>query len=337
MRRQGAPRLPAALLLAAATLVAPLVRSFVASPASAAGRPHAVAERQARRASGRRSRTLAAAVEGSVTAPAEARPLPPNSTNSMTLQAATAAMSAYKDGIVRQSVRLRLDQSYNALENYAAGIAAKLKGTLPLAQAFTQQLWSGEMLKGVRTQAIDEEVGTLLYRQATDNLYDSAVFFLVGRQLVTAGQMRNYFNAMGDRLVVLLNSADAADPFKIENKARDFVLGEDADAGKEVVDLFKEMTYFYEQTPCNNWQMIQFRAYPHPWEIWIETLDYELVKLGDFPEKPAYNEIIAAMTAYEEENNVTVAKKLGKMLKEQGSEFEAFTAAQMDPGEGRVL
>uniref|UniRef100_A0A7S2E2S6 DUF1995 domain-containing protein n=1 Tax=Alexandrium andersonii TaxID=327968 RepID=A0A7S2E2S6_9DINO len=246
-------------------------------------------------------------------------------------------MNGYRDGITRQSIRLRLDAAYRAEDAYFAGIRAKLKGCLPLAESFTRKLWNGEMLQAVRASGIDEEVATLLYRQATDNLYDAAVFFLTGRSLVTADKLRRYFDVMGDRLVVLLNSEDAADPFKVQNRARDFVIGEDADVGAEVTETFKEITYFYDQGSVNNWMSIEFRAYPHPWEIWVENLEYELVKIAEYDEKPTYEQVVTATTEYEEKNGIPYAKKLAKMLKDQGSEIQAFGEAQMDPGEGRKL
>jgi len=246
-------------------------------------------------------------------------------------------MAAYKDGITRQTIRLRLDGAYRPEDAYFAGISAKLKGTLPLAKSFTKNLWGGEMLKNVRDQAIDEEVATLLYRQADDGMYDAAVFFLTGRNLVTSNKLRGYFDMMGDRLVVLLNSEDAADPFKVQNRARDFVIGEDADAGAEVTEMFSEIPYYYSQGSANNWQLLQFRAYPHPWEIWIENLDYNLEKIAEFEDKPSYDDIVAVTEVYEEKNNIPQSKKLGKMIKDQGSEIGAFQEAQMDPGEGRKL
>eukprot|EP00421_Protoceratium_reticulatum_P002197 CAMPEP_0168371084 /NCGR_PEP_ID=MMETSP0228-20121227/7592_1 /TAXON_ID=133427 /ORGANISM="Protoceratium reticulatum, Strain CCCM 535 (=CCMP 1889)" /LENGTH=255 /DNA_ID=CAMNT_0008383967 /DNA_START=19 /DNA_END=786 /DNA_ORIENTATION=- len=255
----------------------------------------------------------------------------------MTRQAAAAVMRGYGDGLTRQTVRLRLDAAYRPEDAYFAGISAKLKGCLPLAESFTKELWDGQMLKEVRTQVIDEEVSTLIYRQAGDNLYDTAVFFLTGRSMVVTQKLRRYFEMMGDRLVVLLNSEDAADPFKVQNRARDFVIGEDADAGAEVVDTFKEITYYYTQGSVNNWQLIQFRAYPHPWEVWVENLEYKLEKIGEFDEKPTYDEITDATLAYEEKNSIPVPKKLSKMMKDQGSEFNAFATAQMDPGKGRKL
>jgi len=246
-------------------------------------------------------------------------------------------MNGYRDGITRQSMRLRLDAAYRAEDTYFAGILAKLKGTLPLAESFTRKLWGGEMLQNVRTSGIDEEVATLIYRQATDQMYDAAVFFLTGRNLITKDRLRRYFDMMGDRLVVLLNSEDAADPFKVQNRARDFVIGEDADVGAEITETFKEITYFYNQGSINNWQLIEFRAYPHPWEIWIENLDYDLVKVGEFDTKPNYDEIMESTSAYEEKNGIPYAKKLAKMMKDQGSELSAFGEAQMNPGEGRKL
>lgn len=336
------PLLALVVAVAAGEVALAKVRSFLAPRASAARRSVVQADPWPHGAASLRSglvvaATDAAAADRSTVAGALPRPRPPNSTEAMTRQAADAAMSAYKDGITRQTVRLRLDAAYRPEDAYFAGIAAKLKGTMPLAESFTRKLWGGELLKNVRSQGIDEEVATLLYRQASDNLYDSAVFFLTGRSLIVQDRLRRYFDMMGDRLVVMLNSEDAADPFKVQNQGKDFVIGEDADAGAEVTQLFKEITYYYSQGTIENWQFIEFHAYPHPWEIWVENLNYDLEKIADFDSKPTYDELVAATRAYEEKGQISTAKKMAKMMKDQGSEFDSFAAAQLDPGEGRML
>jgi len=253
----------------------------------------------------------------------------------MTRQAADAAMRAYRDGITRQTVRLSLESAYSSEDTYLAGISAKLKGSLPVAETFTRNLWGGEMLKGVRTQAVDQEVATMLYRQAVDMLYDSVVFFMTGRDLVASDKFRTYFDSMGDRLVVLLNSEDAADPFKVQFKAKDWVIGEDADAGREVTELFKEITYYFAQTNINNWQLVEYRAYPNPWEVWVENLDYNWVKIGEFTGKPGYDDVMAATRRYEVQNAIPLSKKLGKMMKDQTSEFDPFRLAGGSPIQDR--
>lgn len=327
-----------ALASTAACTILPRVLNFATPPASAARNFCVQAGSGLRRTGNCRTGHPAFAVGGAVTeATTDLRPRPPNSTQVMTKQAADAAMNAYRDGITRQTVRLRLDAAYSPEDAYFAGITAKLKGTLPLAESFTKKLWGGDMLKAVRTQGVDREVATLCYRQADEGMYDAAVFFLTGRSLVVTEKLRGYFRMMGDRLVVLLNSEDAADPFKVQNRAKDWVIGEDADAGAEVVEAFKEITYYYTQGSVNNWQLIQFHAYPHPWEIWVETLDYNLEKIAEFDNKPSYDEITQATLDYEAKNNIPYAKKLSKMMKDQGSEFSAFGAAQADPGPDRRL
>jgi len=278
------------------------------------------------------SRLRAASLpEETLAAHALPRPDIPNSTEAMTRQAADAAMRAYRDGITRQSVRLRLDTAYGQEDANLYGITGTLRGTLPLAESFTQYLWGGEMLRRVRTQGVDQEAATLCYRQADFNLYDAAVFFLTGRSLVTTDKLRGYFRLMGDRLVVLLNSEDAAEPFKVQYKAKDW-LGEDQSAAAEVVEVFKETTYYYIQRNVNNWKVVQFRAYPHPWEVWIEDLDYRLVKIVEFADPPSYDDVFQATKDYEEVNNVDIVKKYGKMMRDQGSEPPVIGRPQLSLG-----
>mmetsp|Transcript_64703 Transcript_64703/g.169442 ORF Transcript_64703/g.169442 Transcript_64703/m.169442 type:complete len:363 (-) Transcript_64703:257-1345(-) len=244
------------------------------------------------------------------------RPSPPNSTEAMCKQAADAVMRAYRDGYTRQTVRLRTDAVYSGDNLYREGIQALLTATLPLLQSFTRKLWGGDYLKDVRTSIVDNEVGTLLYREAENALMDASVFFLPGRDLVTSPKMMNFFSSMGDRLVVLANTEQASASWKVENKGKDFYLVSESDVGLRVCETFKQQSYYYYQCPINNWQMTFFRAYPHPWEIFIEDLNYNLVKVGESEEKPVYDTIIGFMEVYEAANNIKVSQKVGKYLKD---------------------
>jgi len=261
-------------------------------------------------------------------------PSPPESIEEMTQQAADAVMFAYRDGITRQTVQLRLDVLCTEVGGLIAGASDKLNKTLPMAEEFTRKLWGGQMLKTIRSQGVDEEVAMLIYRQATDEMYDSGVFFLAGRYLVTSAKLRNYFREMDDRLVVLLNSEDATDPFNVRWQARDWAIGEASDVGNQITDYFKEITYFYKVGAVNNWQLVQFRAYPHPWQVWLENLDYNLVKIGDFDMQPSFDELDEATTEYEEKNDIPVYKKMSKMIKDQSRSIKAWADAPMNPDEG---
>ena len=36
---------------------------------------------------------------------------------------------------------------------------------------------------------------------------------------------------------------------------------------------FKEETYYYRSKFISDWPVVVFRAYPHPWELYVQTLD----------------------------------------------------------------
>eukprot|EP00440_Ansanella_granifera_P002382 gb/GFBE01002586.1/.p1 GENE.gb/GFBE01002586.1/~~gb/GFBE01002586.1/.p1 ORF type:complete len:363 (+),score=81.98 gb/GFBE01002586.1/:1-1089(+) len=241
------------------------------------------------------------------------RPTPPNSTEAMALQAAEAVMRAYRDGYTRQSVRLNLDAAAS-LEDSTKGVSYLLKASLPIVKSFATKLWNGEYLREVKASIVDEEVSTLLYREAENPLMDAAVMFLPSRDVVTSPQFTNFFDSMGDRLVVLSNSEQAAANWKVENRGKDFYTN--SESGLEICKVFDQRSYYYYQLPFNNWQMTFFRAYPFPWEIYIEDLSYNLVKVGETEGKPTYDQIIAFMDAYEEENGVKAYQKVGKYLKD---------------------
>jgi len=244
------------------------------------------------------------------------RPSPPNSTEAMCKQAADAVMRAYRDGYTRQTVRIRTDALYSGDNLYREGIQALLTATIPLLESFTRKLWDGDYLKGVRTSIVDGEVGTLFYREAENALMDASVLYLMGRDLVTSPKMLNFFESMGDRLVVLANTEQASANWKVENKGKDFYLVSDSDVGVRICETFQQQSYYFYQCPINNWQMTFFRAYPHPWEIYIEDLNYQRVKVGESMEKPNYDTIIGWMEEYETANNIKVSQKVGKYLKD---------------------
>jgi len=278
-----------------------------------------------------KGKTLRAADDGVVEMQTAVIPEPPESIEEMTQQAADASMAAYRGGITRQTVQLRLDVAVSEAGGMIAGSAEKLNKTLPMVEDYTAKLWGGQMLKGVRSQGIDEEVAMLIYRQATDEMYDAGVFFLTGRTLVTSAKLRNYFNQMDDRLVVLVNSEDADDPFNVRFKARDWALGEDSDIGTQITKYFGEISYYYRVGAVNNWQLIQYRAYPHPWQIWVENLDYKLEKIGEFVEQPSFDELDQCTRDYETVNNIPNIKKMEKMIKDQSRSIKAWAEAPLKP------
>ncbi|CAK0902339.1 unnamed protein product [Prorocentrum cordatum] len=194
-----------------------------------------------------------------------------------------------------------------------------LQQTLPLAKSFASKLWGGESLKQVRTQPvspIDDEVATLLYREAENAIMDAAVFYLPGRAVVTSPRVGTFFQNMGDRLVVLANTEQAPEPWKVDNQGQDFYLTSTADVGTEICQMFEMQAYYFCQTPINNWQTTFFRVYPAPWQIFIEDFDHNLVLLGTSPSKPDYSRIQRWMGKYEKENGIAAWKKVGKMLKD---------------------
>jgi len=238
--------------------------------------------------------------------------------------AADAVMTAYRDGFTRQTIRLRTDAVNVAEANDLGGGTVKLlKAALPLVRSFTTKLWGGNDLKELKTSIIDGEVATLVYREAENALQDAAVFFLPGRDLVVQDNVLSFFESMGDRLVVLSNPEEAPANWKVENQGRDFYLASDADAGADVARMFKEQTYYFYKSTVNNWQFTWHRVYPHPWEIYLESLDYELVKVGEFADRPSFDQIFEAMDKYEADNQIKVPEKVGKILKdnqERGAE-----------------
>ncbi|CAJ1431610.1 unnamed protein product [Effrenium voratum] len=233
----------------------------------------------------------------------DVRPPLPNSTEVMCRQAAAAAMRAYQDGFTRQSVRLRLDAAFTGDDEKRA----LLKATLPLAKSFATKLWDGEHLRGLKTSLVDEDVTTLLYREAESARMDSAVLFLPSKEVVSSPKFAQFFRSMGDRLVVVANTENAAADWRVENMGADF--DDNSDVGLEICKVFAQQSYYHQLVTINNWQVTFFRSYPFPWELWIEDLNYNLVKLGESEHKPSYDQIVAWTEAYEEREQVSVRSR----------------------------
>lgn len=304
--RNGGYILLGAVAVALRNVLPVLTAAFVGNPAPPPSRIF-------RRSNHVLRTTMNAAPETSDSPP---RPSLPDSADIMCQQAADAVMRAYRDGWTRQTVRLRTSEVFNDDNLYNKGLGALLEATIPLVKTFTRKLWYSDSLKEIKTSALDEDAGTLFYREAMNPLQDAAVLYLAGRDVVTSAKVRNFFSSMGDRLVVLSNTEQAPAQWKVENEGRDFYLVNDAELGVEIADQFRQQSYYLWQAALNNWQVTYFRAYPYPWEIYIETLEYETFKLGEYESKPEYDMILADMVAYETENNITAFRKVGKMLKD---------------------
>lgn len=255
---------------------------------------------------GRSLSALRAALRSEATALAPPRVGLPNSTEAMAWHAADAVMQAYLDGHTRQTVRLRTDWIFDPQELQLKGIGTLLKETLPLAEDFATKLWNGERLKNVKVSIVDGEVSTLLYREADTALYDSAVLYMPGRELVVEDKVKYFFTHMGDRLVVLANTEQAPNGWRVEEEGGDFFLDSE---GAEVARMFSQQSFYFYQCPFNNWMLTYFRVYPHPWEIYVDALNNNMVKIGEFVSKPSYDEVIAAMEAYEKKNGITTDRK----------------------------
>lgn len=249
------------------------------------------------------------------------RPELPNSTEAMCRQAAAAVMRAYTDGYTRQAVRLRLDAAYSGQED----LRALLKASLPLAKSFATKLWNGESLKAVKTSLVDDDVTTLLYREADNALMDAAVLYLPSREVVTSPKFTHFFQSMGDRLVIMTNTENAATNWRVENMGADFY--DNPDVGLEICKMFAQQSYYYQLVPINNWQVTFFRAYPCPWELWIEDLNYNLVKLGESEQKPSYDQIVAWTEAYEDSVGVRAFQKVGKLLQDNQQRLDPDDAS----------
>merc|ERR1712232_569708 len=121
-------------------------------------------------------------------------------------------------------IRLRLDGVFDMEQIYLKGKEALLNASLPMMRSFTGRLWGGvESMKKLRVSIVDEEVATLIYREAEQEQMDVAVLYLAGRKLMVQPKMQTFVGDMKDRLVVLCNTQDAVDPWKIENNGSEFI------------------------------------------------------------------------------------------------------------------
>lgn len=233
----------------------------------------------------------------------------------MLRQAAEAVMAAYGDGVARQWVRLQLDAVCPPERVRDSGIMALHEAALPVAERFARSLQSDAALRNVRISLIDEvgapDVGTLLYRETEDAAQDAAVFFLVGRGFAVDSNTKGFLDGMKGRLVVMLNSEDAASTFRVENRGQDFLWGGMASVQplRDFCRTFSEQTYHYSGGVVNGWTTALFRAYPHPWEAYLEDFYGNLVLLAESEDKPDRDQIAALTAAYQEATGITEAEK----------------------------
>eukprot|EP00931_Biecheleriopsis_adriatica_P068276 TRINITY_DN42251_c0_g1_i1.p1 TRINITY_DN42251_c0_g1~~TRINITY_DN42251_c0_g1_i1.p1 ORF type:complete len:320 (+),score=70.35 TRINITY_DN42251_c0_g1_i1:35-994(+) len=251
----------------------------------------------------------------------EVRPFPPSSARMMVQQAADAVMAAFQDGVSRQSVRLRLDMVCPPNKVSEGGMEALLNSCLPMAKAFAQALQKpdGATMQQVRVSRFDGygqssgDVCTLLYRESADAKEDAAVVFLGGRKFVLQDSSQEFIDGMKDRLVVMMNSEDAATKFKIENKGMEGAIGgnwaSDIAPLAKFCDDFKEESYYLRLLLISDWPLILFRAYPYNWEVYLEGLDGQPFRLLESKQKPSAERIFDEIRAYEKANDITAAQK----------------------------
>jgi len=269
---------------------------------------------------------------GVVSNPGIGSPALPSSVSQMIRQASDSITAAYKDGISRQWVRLRLDMALpkeeplsgdflnlpKPPEFYKGNVSLHI-AALPYVRELVGGLNSGAALKELKVALIDDEqspdIGTLLYREAEDSKEDAAVFFLAGRPFATAKSTPDFLAGMKERLVVMLNSEDAASTFAVENDGTDFQSEPFGYAAAVAFcKTFAAQTYYYSAKIVNGWQVVLFRAYPLPWEFYIVDLDDNTLKLKETPRKPSIQEMVAWTAEFEGSEQVSPMAKREKSL-----------------------
>lgn len=78
---------------------------------------------------------------------------------------------------------------------------------------------------------------------------------------------------------------------------------------------FQEETYYIRLLLLSDWPVLVFRAYPHPWVVYLEGLDGNVVRLIEGSRKPQAEEIVEEISKYETEMGITNADKMAKVQK----------------------
>lgn len=244
----------------------------------------------------------------------------PQSVSEMVEQAGEAVITAYRDGINRQSVRLNVEAVCPTQRQNEAGMDVLLEDCMPMLEKFTKSLGlpGGAPLRDVRMSAIDAtgsssgDVGTLFYRMSEEAAQDVAVCFLASRIWAVEESTEQFLDGMGKRLVVLVNSEDAASNFKVEMRGKEFTLAGGFDGIellRNFVEKFREETYYYRARVSNGWYTIIFRAYPHPWQAYVADLNGQPQLLGESEAKPSGDLVKEWSDAYEVANGISELDK----------------------------
>lgn len=243
----------------------------------------------------------------------------PNTLEAMAREAAETVMNAYRSGNKRQVVQLRLDIGSNTPDEiFRRGMYIRFNETIPTVKDFVGQLMPEVPMKDLKVQFVDDQSSTMVYREAEDPMWDSACFFLAGRDTVVSGESEAFFKDMGDRLVVLANNEDSAATWRLENKGLDFLGVSKSDRAQAVQKDFNEYTYYFKRILLNQWQTVFYRKWPDAWQVWVQDFEYKWLKLATFDQvdKPDYDKVIEKMEEYERENNIIFLKKMSKAVKD---------------------
>lgn len=222
-------------------------------------------------------------------------------------QATEAVMRAFGDGLLRQSVRLRVDADESESDAVDSnGMSARWNASIDIAKDFAAGLMPESPMRELKTTVVKDASFTLIYRIAGDPSYDSGVLHMVERDFMVSDEGKSFFGSMGHRLVVLSNTEDAGRPWGVDNW--NVVADPKKTAGLR--EMFTEQTYFYQRTVLNKRSILVFRAYPHPWEIWVEKLDSEYLKVWEIQGKlrPSCDDIITIMKGWEEHSGVDTSE-----------------------------
>lgn len=275
------------------------------------------------------------------------RPSLPKTAPQMLEQAAETISRAYDDGVSRQWVRLRLDiladmeavldqSQKEGFSGFLYGLGIQLppvpigvdnihQATLPFIKDMVQKVASASPVTDLKVALVEKEgqpdVSTMLYRSAENPQDDAVFYFMAGRSFAVSKGARQVTQGMMQRLVVMMNSEDAASKFKVEYKGAEFSrMDQDTDyyysdeLASNFCNTFQEQTYYYNREVRNDWTVYLFRAYPFPWTLYLEGLDGQLVELSQSEQKPSVTAIEESIKKYEKENDISSQDKRQMIL-----------------------